>query len=496
MDAAGTTYTTQMPQFSDDSGARSVDAVDAAGALRFRLALDGEATATLSPDQRTLYVVGPFTSIGGVARPGLAAVRTADGSLADWPLSVGGGAVGQVVFSPDGATMYLAGSFTSVNGVPRTRVAAADARTGAVLPFNPGPDRVPSLAVSPDGSVVYLAGAFAQVAGRAQPRLAGIRVADGAVVFAPRTEYNVFEVVPLPDGRTVVASTDSPSRPLDSWDAASGQELSFGQIVSHGRIDALVLDPDGHTLQIAGPFTISGGPSGYARFAIDRVRAPANVLAPRVVGEARTYQWVECDPGWWDGHPAAYAYTWTLDGEPVAGFTKREFLLQAGDEGHALGCTVNAGGVPASSAPVTVTPGEPFMFPAPRRTAGQPPAPSPAPTASPAPAPTATPAALPARAATTTVSAAADRTPPRVTLRRVGRTARVRLSEAGRARIRLTRCHPRCATTTRTLTLGTRERVLARRLGKGRYTLTVRATDTYGNTSTKVLRFTVSGAQG
>jgi hypothetical protein len=31
--------------------------------------------------------------------------------------------------------------------------------------------------------------------------------------------------------------------------------------------------------------------------------------------------------------------------------------------------------------------------------------------------------------------------------------------------------------------------VLARRLAKGRYTLTVRATDAHGNTATKVLRF-------
>src|SRR4051812_20934372 len=163
IDAAGTTYTTQMPRDSN-TGPRTVEAVDAAGALRFQLAVDGEATATLSPDQQTLYVVGTFTAIGGVTRPGLAALRTADGSLVDWPLTVAGGAVSRVVFSPDGATMYLTGTFTAVNGVPRTRVAAVDAGTGAVLPFNPAPDREPGLAVSPDGRVVYLYGDFEHVA--------------------------------------------------------------------------------------------------------------------------------------------------------------------------------------------------------------------------------------------------------------------------------------------------------------------------------------------
>jgi hypothetical protein len=485
MDAAGTTYTTQMPE-SSNTGPRSVEAVDAAGALRFSLALDGEATATLSPDQQTLYVVGTFTSIGGVARPGLAAVRTSDGSLVSWPLTVAGGAVSQMVFSPDGATMYLAGTFTAVNDSPRTRVAAVDAHTGAVLPFNPAPDRVPGLAVSPDGTVVYLYGDFEHVAGRAQPRLAGVRVADGALVFSPSTEYNVFGVVALPDGRTVVTSIDSPSRPVDSWDAVSGQELSFGQNVGRGSVAALALDPDGQTLHIAG----SG--IGYQRFAIGRGSAPVNMTPPRVVGDARAYQWVECDPGTWNGHPAAYEYAWMLDGEPVAGFSGREFLLQAGDEGRALRCSAGAGSASATSAPVTVTPGEPFMFPPPRRTAG----PAPTPTVSTTPTATASPepdtAVQPSLSASHAAETRVDRTPPHVTLRRIGRTARVRLSETASARISLRRCRGRtCHTTTRKLDLGTGERILARGLAKGRYTLTVRATDAHRNTATKVLRFTL-----
>jgi hypothetical protein len=361
-----------------------------------------------------------------------------------------------------------------------------------VLPFNPAPDRVPGIAVSPDGTVAYLYGDFEHVAGRAQARLAGIRVADGAVVFAPAYEYNVFDVVALPDGRTVVASTDSVLPPLHSWDVVTGQELAFGRNLGRGHVDALALDPDGQTLHVAG----SG--IGYLRFAVDRISAPANVTPPRVVGDARTYRWVECDPGTWDGHPAAYEYAWTLDGEPVAGFTGRAFLLQAGDEGRALRCSVSAGGASSTSAPVTVAPGEPFMLPAPRRTAGPPPTPTvgPTPTATASPTPTPTPvedaiAAQPAAAARP-AETRADRTPPHVTLRRVGRTARVRLSEAASARISLTRCRGRaCRTTTRTLALGTGERVLARRLAKGRYTLTVRATDAQLNTATEVLRFTL-----
>ncbi len=183
---------------------------------------------------------------------------------------------------------------------------------------------------------------------------------------------------------------------------------------------------------------------------------------------------------------ARYEYAWTLDGAPVAGFTKREFLLQAGDEGRALRCSASAGGTAATSAPVTVTPGEPFMLPAPRRTVG------PAPPAGPTSTTTASAIPAPATAASRPAETRVDRTPPRITLRRIGRSARVRLSEAASARISLTRCRGRaCRTTTRKLTLAAGERVLARRLGRGRYTLTVRATDAHRNTATKVLRFTL-----
>ncbi len=98
--------------------------------------------------------------------------------------NVGGTAVRAIVRV--GNVVYLGGDFTQLTSptgtvFPRQYLAAVDATTGQVLPWNPSADRpVYSLAASPDGTRIYAGGQFRFIGGQARTRLAAINPNTGA----------------------------------------------------------------------------------------------------------------------------------------------------------------------------------------------------------------------------------------------------------------------------------------------------------------------------
>ena len=115
-----------------------------------------------------LLALGDFWQAGGVDRQGVASLNLAtglpDAFACDVTRSVGTASVEALALS--GTTLVLGGAFDSVKGLPRTGLAAVDAGSGAVLPWDPAPNgEVRALALG--NGLAYFGGAFTAVAGAA-----------------------------------------------------------------------------------------------------------------------------------------------------------------------------------------------------------------------------------------------------------------------------------------------------------------------------------------
>jgi PQQ enzyme repeat len=217
-----------------------------------------------------IYLGGRFTAVrpagsssGGVTRNHAAALSLTTGQVLPWDPNVNGTVQ---ALAARGGTIYLGGSFSNVGGASRTRLAAVDATSGAVIAgFNPRPDAlVSSLAVS--GSTVYLGGSFLNVGGTARSHLAAVDGATGALStsWAPSADDIVKAVDVAVDGSSVYVAGSfttidgATHRHVAALDPTSGAALSS---FSHGLPYAVVdMAVDANGVFIAG----AGGGGNFA----------------------------------------------------------------------------------------------------------------------------------------------------------------------------------------------------------------------------------------
>jgi hypothetical protein len=136
------------------------------------------------------YIGGSFTSISGVPRSNVAAIR-ADGSLdPTWNPSTNG-VVYAMAASSDGSKVFLGGGFTTVGGAAWSRLAAVTPDTGALITTWKGTANNNFVrALATDGADrLYVGGTFGRLSGKAVPRLGVISqstgVADSSFVPQP-----------------------------------------------------------------------------------------------------------------------------------------------------------------------------------------------------------------------------------------------------------------------------------------------------------------------
>jgi hypothetical protein len=175
-----------------------------------------------SPDGTRVYAGGDFSALSGAQRTRLAAIDAATGAVLGWRASANGRIYSIVAL---GDVVFIAGSFSSVNGQSRQRVAALDADTGALVNgWNPGANgTVRSLAVAADGSAIYLGGKFASVGGASRARLAAVEPRTGNVLpWRPSVPADVMSVAAT-DERVVVGTAGVGGNCI-AYDAGTGSE--------------------------------------------------------------------------------------------------------------------------------------------------------------------------------------------------------------------------------------------------------------------------------
>lgn len=199
------------------------------------------------------YIGGQFASVDGTPRSNVAAIRT-DGTLdPTWNPSTDG-IVYALAASSDGSKVFLGGTFTTVGGTSHPRIAAVTPDTGALVPgwkTTANTNAVRALAADA-GDRLYVGGNFGRIAGQAVPRLAAVSQASGAVdtAFVPNPNGTVRALALPDDGSRVYAGggfsvIGGAARPgAAELDTASGSATSFAP-TDGGVVISMDVAPDG-----------------------------------------------------------------------------------------------------------------------------------------------------------------------------------------------------------------------------------------------------------
>ncbi len=236
-----------------------------------------------------VYVGGDFTSIGGQARHGIAALDTLAGAATSWNPMADGQVRALILHA---GKLYAGGGFWDIGGQTRHYAAALDTATGQATAWNPSPsDWVLSLAAS--GGTIYLGGFFNAVGGVIHHSLAAVDTATGVVSpwTADTGPGEVIEAMGLSSGMLYVGGQfetmeGQPRNCLAAIDTATGQLSRWDPLIlglgATGGSQTIVhaLAVHGHTIYAGGDFYTIGGKARPCLAALDDSVGAATAWTP------------------------------------------------------------------------------------------------------------------------------------------------------------------------------------------------------------------------
>jgi hypothetical protein len=257
---------------------------------------------TLAFSGQTVYVGGSFNSVGAVRRDSLAALDARTGAATSWRPAAGispgfSGAGPEVdALALAGRTLYVGGRFSSIGGGARANLAALDADTAALLPWNPGVSGlgpggespgVATIAVS--GAAVYVGGAFSSAGGAPRNDVAALDTSTGSATgWDPSADHAVATLAATCS--TIYAGGDfssiggQPRARIAALDPVTGAATSWdpeASVTSGGRpSEVLALAADGSVVYAGGEFDVIGGADRTNLAALDAASGNATGWQP------------------------------------------------------------------------------------------------------------------------------------------------------------------------------------------------------------------------
>ncbi len=277
--------------------------------------------------------------------------------------------------------MYIGGQFTSVRppgatsgGKPRHNVAAFNAKTGALLPWNPGANgAVRAIAVT--STRVYLGGSFTSVRRHARNHLAALTKSGKVAAWNPGANAAVFAVRVGPNGKLFVGGDfnrihgvvrhriasvgRSSSAPVTRWSPLVGQVSGFACPPRCApRVFTIAFGPTGRRVYFGGHFGIVDGESRNEIAAVPinagrtvlpfnpNIYAAANCPTCTTVETSRVYRIISTPKrvytcgGYWKVNGDKTSYNVSAF-NPRSGALLNSFTGQ--DDGDTPGCALRKG---------------------------------------------------------------------------------------------------------------------------------------------------------